>query len=76
MKNLSNIKYAVAYPDNSGNRMSLEIDMKEKDERFQCKINDEKIWCSLNDLVWLRDAITDAIIHINKPDKNKEEKSK
>ena len=64
------IRFALPYSDNSGERMSLEIDTKET-ERFVVKINGEKgIWCSLDDLFWLKENIERAIQFIHKEDNN------
>ncbi len=63
------IKFSLPYLDGSGERMSLEINTKEKDS-YQVKINDEKIWCSIEELIWLREHIDKSIYFINKNNKN------
>ena len=59
------IRYSLPYSDNSGDRMSLEIDTKENQE-YQVKINDEKIWCSIEELEWLQENINRALDFIKK----------
>ncbi len=59
------IRYSLPYSDNSGERMSLEIDSKEQ-QSYQVKINDDKIWCSLDELNWLKENIDRALNFINK----------
>ncbi len=55
------IKLAKQYDDGSGERISLEINQKEKDEEYQVKINGtDGVYCSLEDLIWLRDAIDEC----------------
>jgi len=57
------VKLAKCYEDGSGERISIEINQKEKKE-FQVKIKD--VWMSMEDLRWLQEAISEAISFINK----------
>ncbi len=57
------VKFAKCYEDGSGEKISIEINQKELEE-FQVKIKD--VWMSLDDLIWLRESIDEALAFINK----------
>ena len=72
------IKITKNYEDGS-QKLSLEIDQKEK-EAFQVKIKENEhsdgLWISLKDLMWLRDAIGEAVGFLNKKEKDSKEDKK
>ena len=59
---MKKIKLSKRYNDDSGDKISLEINESEKED-YAVKINDNE-WMSIKDLEWLKNAIDECFLFL------------